>query len=493
MSKTVPKLSVILAMTPRSGSYLLCDLLHATGHLPLADEWLTNVGMDGRRIVYGLSSSTSWPDLLPHLLERESSKDGVFAIKAIWNQFRDRVIEAAGNDFADLPTAAGSVFPNARYIWIRRRDRLGQSVSWAKGLQTGKWRSRSRVKQPEPTYPLLFSANDIFRLERILQQEEDGWESFFCQVESQPFVVYYEDLVADPQTVMERICDFLELPGPGSVQLSGSKQRDSTNADWKSRYKNLLNKATEQDPADQPIIGKIAELPEVMELQTGEVRIVEVSVSNESQASWVARIGENGLEGAVVRVDGIGDHPVFGEILEDLGPGEMVTVPLRLVAPDVAGEYPLTWTLVSNTAGPAAQGMPIQKTSLIIKDPPKVEAAKAFFGDYTKSCTGWNEIPWLGFFQDEWFPMICLLDHSFWYVDADGWIDGEVRLMDIHLGWLRASPERPGILTQESDQHQIRLLRVDGETRVFEDLTTGKQFQVPQCLPRYFEDKDASQ
>ncbi len=489
MSASSPRLSVVIASTPRSGSYLLCDLLQATGHVPQADEWLTDVGLDSRRMAYQLPTDTHWTQVLAEMPAREMNSAAVFAIKTAWEQFHSRLIELSEDGLDGLPEAAAKAFPNPKYIWIRRRDLVGQCVSWAKAMQTGQWRNRLAPGGAVSAAPLQFSAHDIFWSSYFIHDLEAGWTDFFEKTADAPCIVFYEDLVADPQGAITRICEFIGLPAPPEIKLPGKPQRDATNAEWKNRYNQLLNGLTDESGDPNPIAGKFLELPEMIEMQTSEVRILEVRVQNDSDQAWNPRLSRTGLRGSIIRVAGLSDEPILGEVHEKVLPGEEVSVPVRLVAPAEAGDYLLEWSLQDSAIGELTGQACPQQNRLRVIDSPGVAAAKQYFGGYKVLKTGWAEVPGFGFFLDDCFPFVFHKEHGWWWIDLDVDKDRGVRIHDVHMEWLRVSPNSPAVLYRESDAHELRLIQSDGSMRTFEDLTEGLQFQVPVCREQDFNKK----
>lgn len=485
-NKSSPKLSVILAMTPRCGSYLLCDLLHATGHVPLADELLTEVGLDQRRMAYGIPTTTSWQEVLEQIPSSEMNADGIFAIKLVWDQFHGRLSALGNCSMQELEKTAEKTFPNPKYIWIRRRDLVGQSVSWAKALQNRQWRNLPVAQQEPAPAELLFSAHDIFWCSYFIQEYEDSWSQYFAENDIRPCTVYYEDLIADPQTVIGRICEYLELPGPGVVNLPGKPQRDEVNLVWKNRYNYLLAKMTDEEGDPKPLEGSFPGLAESITMQTGSVQFLEVRIRNDSNDTWFPRLSRTGMRGAIVRIDGLEGDPFIGELQEALEAADETTIPIRIAAPMQPGEYTLRCRLVDCAIGPVDGDVLHGTISLKVDHSPNGKKSRNYLGDYKILHTGWCELPWLGFFFDDWFPFIYHKDHGFWWIDADSPLENELRIHDVHIGWIRYSIDQPGTFLRESDDHRIRLLSSDGELRYFEDIDTGEQFKLPACLKKYF-------
>ena len=86
-----------------------------------------------------------------YVLQRGTTRNGVFGAKMMWNYFDDfraRVARAAGpRATSRFNEALDVVFPNLRIIFVRRRDKVAQAVSLWKAIQTQQWRT-TRVTRP---------------------------------------------------------------------------------------------------------------------------------------------------------------------------------------------------------------------------------------------------------------------------------------------------------------------------------------------------------
>jgi LPS sulfotransferase NodH len=154
--------SILIAGVQRSGTSLLCEGLKAVGNagwpdeyfLSLADsEWIRGKDLDDIRRFVG------------EVLEAGTTQNGTFGINIMWNthcgaQERLRTLP----EFADCtaPEIYRALFPDITYVWIRRRDRVRQAVSWAKAAQTGLFKSNdpnSRDPKEEPKFDFQFIDN----------------------------------------------------------------------------------------------------------------------------------------------------------------------------------------------------------------------------------------------------------------------------------------------------------------------------------------------
>ena len=108
-----------------------------------------------------------------------------------------------------------SLFGNITYIWIRRRDKTRQAVSWAKAAQTGKFSLREG-NETTSTIDLQFTSN----LYKLTEEGETGLASYFEAIKADVVKVYYEDLVNNVDQELTRIMDHCQLNKNVSITTS---------------------------------------------------------------------------------------------------------------------------------------------------------------------------------------------------------------------------------------------------------------------------------
>ena len=69
-----------------------------------------------------------------------------------------------------------------------------------------------------------------------------GWRRWFGAQRIEPFVVGYEELVADIVGITRRVLGFLGIVPPEDVQIIArtASQADALNQQWGARYRELL-------------------------------------------------------------------------------------------------------------------------------------------------------------------------------------------------------------------------------------------------------------
>lgn len=206
---------------PRSGTNYLCRLMKSTGVLGCPEEFfnppvaLRYDAQRGYDLVFRV--------MLPNTAGR--SANNVAAVKAFdynFDKFQTRL------NILDF-------YPDPVFVYVRRRDMLGQAVSFARALQTGEWTS-----QHDPQHQPRYSADAIHGALMDLVIQQARWDAFFARNEVAPLEVCYEDLLGNEASVLREIARRVGLgEDEGRIpfeQPTLSVQRDELSADWRARF-----------------------------------------------------------------------------------------------------------------------------------------------------------------------------------------------------------------------------------------------------------------
>ncbi|MFY9488913.1 MAG: Stf0 family sulfotransferase [Solirubrobacterales bacterium] len=259
--RLIDRRAYFVCATQRSGSTLLCELLKATGVAGRPGEFfeqLRSTGMprQGRQYFEGIADQAAIGHLPPvdpgrpeqpgeferlirGIVASQSSANGVFAAKLMWNymdDFRARLRLLPGLADAPAGTAIRSVFSDPQFIYVTREDKVAQAVSLWKAIQTQQWRDEGGVgKSPRAIYS--FAALDHLVCE--LEAWELEWERWFEQSGVDPIRVVYERLSASRVETIERVLLELGLEVPErdlTVSPLMRRQADESSEEWARRY-----------------------------------------------------------------------------------------------------------------------------------------------------------------------------------------------------------------------------------------------------------------
>jgi len=236
-----PHIFYVVCAAQRSGSFLLCEALKNTGLAGVPEEYFLNGegwedGEWARR--HGV---TSRPAFLRLVLEKGTTPNGVFGTKIMWNYFHkmlESLRELPEYEGMDAPELMATLFSHPHYIWMLRRDKVRQAVSWAKAGQTDMyaWHKGEKLKpKQEPAFDFTLIDN----LHKLILEGEAGWRNFFEACGVRPVQIVYEELVEAYEKTAIGILEYLNVTLPenlvfGERQLQ--KQADAVNEEWVERY-----------------------------------------------------------------------------------------------------------------------------------------------------------------------------------------------------------------------------------------------------------------
>ena len=241
-----PAIPYIIASTQRSGTHLLCSVLRSTGIAGSPDEFFLSKPGETWEKRWG-APSRDW--YVERVLQDHTGTNGVFGAVVMWNYF-ERMLqmlqEIPAHENLNGAQVLAAVFGNPKYVWMRRRNRVEQAVSWAMACQTGVWAQRAGVtSQPHPTPKFDFRVIDEW-CNRI-SDHEASWANYFRENQIEPLVLYYEDVVACHRTAAERVLEFLALPLPHRMEIPApavEKQANEISAQWAASYRKLKTRQT---------------------------------------------------------------------------------------------------------------------------------------------------------------------------------------------------------------------------------------------------------
>jgi trehalose 2-sulfotransferase len=211
----------MICATSRSGSTYLCELLASTGLLGNPREYFNTSGRRRRTDPAYPSDRVAQLDIIR---TTGATSNGLYAVKVIGPQLLQ--LEGRIDPFRDLP--------NLALIRIRRMDVLGQAISLARARQTGQF-----IASDRPRGAAAYNAGAIHHGLRSVMQQEAIWDAALAKLGVQPLPITYEDIVADPQAVVDRIAAHLGLTAPAKIDpsvVTRTMQRDEQSAEWRARF-----------------------------------------------------------------------------------------------------------------------------------------------------------------------------------------------------------------------------------------------------------------
>lgn len=253
------KVSYLICGTQRTGSNVLCEALTLSGVAGHPTEHFVPPfpGSQALGHEYAGFERSAWarrrgiesfPAFFDAVVAATITPNGVFGTKLMWNALGG-ILER----LAELPECAGleppgrlrAAFTESRFIYLRRRNRVRQAVSWALASQTGHystWEAAGRAPLTEPA----FDPDLLDGLHRLIRDADLGWQSFFQSIGVEPLGLWFEDLAADLHADVRRVLSWLGLPATDQLALERLRhqpQATELNAEWEERYRALRPEA----------------------------------------------------------------------------------------------------------------------------------------------------------------------------------------------------------------------------------------------------------
>lgn len=228
-----PERRYLLASVPRAGSTYFSHLAWRTGCLGAPLEYLNfePLGPYG----FAANSPALQQELWRSVLRRRCSPNGVFGLKLFPPQLE--FLQQRNPPLLDelfttmLPRGA-----DRRVVYLRRRDRIAQAVSYARATLSGVWR---KEQEGGRSGPLDYSAATIEWAERGIAQQEAVWQRMFDDLRIEPLTMWHEDVLADGAKAVQQVADYLGVgihPTAAVDVPPIHKQAPQEGAEWMARF-----------------------------------------------------------------------------------------------------------------------------------------------------------------------------------------------------------------------------------------------------------------
>lgn len=218
----MPQISFVVCSTQRSGSSLLCKLMRQTRVMGSPGEHLPIPKVRKHAESNGMQLMES----AMKILEDSASKNRVSGVKFHYHQF------IQFSQYLNL----NEIITDPVWIYIDRRDLLGQAISLTRAWQTRKFSSKHEAIEGKGEE---YDFREIMKAGLFLSQEKSLWEWFFASNQIIPFRVIYEDLLDDPSDIITQIALAAGISYEGKVsadRIDITIQRDYVTEEWRSRY-----------------------------------------------------------------------------------------------------------------------------------------------------------------------------------------------------------------------------------------------------------------
>ncbi len=219
--------SALVTGSFRAGTSYICQLLAANGMPGLrnerfADFWEFSRGGSDEKFCERIEAVFS------------SSKGGIFFSKIMWPH-RNNLSLSLGCGREDS-AAFSKMFPDAKWLNIVRRDKVGQAISFWKAKTTNQWQQTgsSVAHEPEYDYAAVRKCyNEILAHDML-------WEDFHKNAGTDVCHVFYEDFVGREEENLRLLLDYFSEhrleKGEVKVHTVLKKQRNCHSAMIREKF-----------------------------------------------------------------------------------------------------------------------------------------------------------------------------------------------------------------------------------------------------------------
>lgn len=215
---TLPKQSYRIWFSQRNGSTLLCKMLELTEVAGAPGEFF-NV-MDNQSLCDKYQVS-SYEALKNAIWSRGTGHNGVFGMKHSMHRNRYETIYAELKQLRNIPAdqeisaeeLLGPFFPNCQHIYLTRRNKIRQAVSWWKAIQDNKW--HMKTEDTNTTDPQFYDKRYNYDAIKHLLQEatlrECAIQAYFTKSKIKPLTLVYEDMIIDLHSTILQVLEYLDI------------------------------------------------------------------------------------------------------------------------------------------------------------------------------------------------------------------------------------------------------------------------------------------
>lgn len=217
----------------RTGSSYLCQVLASTGVLGRPLEYFNGPGMATFQPGYPQNAE----DQLREVVRQGATDNGVYGVKLFSANF-DEVARSGWT----------RRLPSLRFIWLTRRDLLGQAISVTRLAQTNQYSADAKA-----VGEAFYDPRHIAREIHMLAWGQARWAAFFARCGIAPLRLEYEDIADHPQETADKVARLVGLDGKAEVdpgQVYTRVQRDSVSEEWRARF---LAEANDPSFLDRPL------------------------------------------------------------------------------------------------------------------------------------------------------------------------------------------------------------------------------------------------
>lgn len=268
----------LICCLPRTGSWLLAEILKSTGlaGIPeeyLREDWLWEYATNGELTSKGAVDYSRviplgvrrWPPAqrldaaeFASAVSRVATTDnGVLGVKVHYGQFVEfaRRYRVGGERLSVSEATLRRLFPDPRYVLLTRRDKLRQAISCCRAIQSDVWFSRepdsppghvALIGEPQSDQSDELDLVQVAQFVDLFTAEEESWRELLETDDGRLLQLAYEDVVADQKGAVNTVLAHLRQPplAPGTEIVATLRQQaDELTERTVERYKRWRHEA----------------------------------------------------------------------------------------------------------------------------------------------------------------------------------------------------------------------------------------------------------
>ena len=206
------------------------------------------LGIFNDQSIQGKSKEATYKARRQKIWDIGSTPNGVFGVKHAYHFTYDNSMHEELSRLTRTPKAAihseafwADTFPNCKHIFMTRRNKYRQAVSWWKAIKDEIWHLKAGESHRHKAE--FYEQNYVLPAFKTLLQgimlKEAAAEAYFQRHRITPLSVVYEDFIREPHAEIQRVVDYLEIPYTKLKvgEFSLSKTSDELSEQWLQRLR----------------------------------------------------------------------------------------------------------------------------------------------------------------------------------------------------------------------------------------------------------------
>lgn len=249
-----PKQSYRIWFSQRNGSTLLCKGIEQTGIAGKPGEYFNVMEAQSLCEKYQVKTYT---ELRAAIWQLGTTENKIFGIKHSMHATRYAKIFREISELQGIAYHAelnyedllADLFQNCKHIYLTRRNKIRQAVSWWKAIKDNVWHLESNAEQKSKA--AFYEENyDFAALSHLFKEatlRECIIQEYFTKYEIKPLTLVYEDFIQDFKKTIHQIVEYLEIDYEDLEveDMYYKKTANSYSEQWVQRFREDLQKEME--------------------------------------------------------------------------------------------------------------------------------------------------------------------------------------------------------------------------------------------------------